>query len=123
MNTGLLSAALAFTTWGLFPLYFQFIADVPALEVVLHRSVWALVFVLGILAWQKRWAWLRDTLRQPRLLLLFTASALLLWTNWLVYVYAAQTGATTEKVRDRPVHAWESCGRCRVKSFVSAFAE
>ena len=96
MNTGLLSAALAFTTWGLFPLYFQFIADVPALEVVLHRSVWALVFVLGILAWQKRWAWLRDTLRQPRLLLLFTASALLLWTNWLVYVYAAQTGHVVE---------------------------
>ena len=96
MNTGLLSAALAFTTWGLFPLYFQFIADVPALEVVLHRSVWALVFVLGILAWQKRWAWLRDTLRQPRQLLLFTASALLLWTNWLVYVYAAQTGHVVE---------------------------
>jgi chloramphenicol-sensitive protein RarD len=96
MNTGLLSAALAFVTWGLFPLYFQFIAHVPALEVVLHRSVWALVFVLGILAWQKRWAWLRETWRQPRLLLLFTASALLLWANWLVYVYAAQNGHVVE---------------------------
>jgi chloramphenicol-sensitive protein RarD len=40
MNPGLAYAALAFGIWGLFPLYFQFIAKVPPLEVVLHRSVW-----------------------------------------------------------------------------------
>ena len=92
MNTGMLYAALAFVIWGLFPLYFQFIASVPPLEVVLHRSAWSLLFVLGILAWQRRWAWLRDTLRQPRRVGLFACSALLLSVNWLVYVYAVQTG-------------------------------
>lgn len=92
MRTGFLYAALAFVTWGLFPLYLQFIRHVPPFEVVLHRSAWALLFVLLLLTWQKRWAWLSPTLRQPRLLAVFGFSALLLSVNWLIYVYATQTG-------------------------------
>jgi chloramphenicol-sensitive protein RarD len=96
MQTGLIYAALAFGIWGLFPLYFQFIAQVPPLEVVLHRSAWSLLFVLAVLAWQRRWAWLGATLRQPRLVALFAASAVLLSANWLVYVFAVQSGHVVE---------------------------
>ena len=92
MRAGFLYAALAFLTWGLFPLYLHFIRQVPPFEVVLHRSAWALVFVLLMLAWQKHWGWLPPVLRQPRLLALFGFSALLLSANWLIYVYAVQTG-------------------------------
>lgn len=96
MNTGMLYAASAFTLWGLFPLYFRLIAAVPPFEVVLHRSLWSLVFVLGILAWQRRWTWLGDSLRRPRRLALFACSALLLSANWLTYVFAVQTGQVVE---------------------------
>ncbi len=96
MNIGLVYATLAFGIWGLFPLYFQFIAQVPPLEVVLHRSTWSLLLMLGVLAWQGRWAWLGDTLRQPRRVALFGVSALLLAGNWLVYVMAVQTGRVAE---------------------------
>jgi chloramphenicol-sensitive protein RarD len=96
MSAGYFYALAAFGIWGLFPLYFQLIAHVPALEVVLQRSVWSLVFVLGVLAWQRRWAWLFDTLRQPRRVALFMASALLLSCNWLTYVHAVQSGQVAE---------------------------
>ena len=96
MNAGLANAFAAFICWGLFPLYFQFITHVPSLEVVLHRSVWSLLLVLGVLAWQRRWAWLGESLRQPRRMATFLLSALLLWANWLVYVYAAQNGHVVE---------------------------
>jgi chloramphenicol-sensitive protein RarD len=96
MNIGLVYALLAFGIWGIFPLYFQLITQVSAVEVVLQRSVWSLVFVLGILAWQGRWAWLAETLRRPRRVALFTASALLLSCNWLTYVYAVQSGQVVE---------------------------
>jgi chloramphenicol-sensitive protein RarD len=96
MNPGLLYAALAFVIWGLFPLYFHRLAAVPALEVVLHRSVWSLAFLLLVLAWQRRWQWLRELARQPRRLPLFALSALLLSGNWLVYVYAVQSGQVVE---------------------------
>ena len=92
MSSGFLYAASAFTFWGLFPLYFKLIADVAPLEVVLQRSLWSLVFVLALLAWQRHWAWLGRACREPRLLALFALSALLLSANWLTYVYAVQSG-------------------------------
>lgn len=87
---GVLSAALAYAAWGLFPIYFKLLAEVPALEVVAHRTLWCMVFVVGLLALLRRWAWLGQVLRQPRVLLAFAASALLLSANWLVYVWAVQ---------------------------------
>ena len=92
MNNGLLYAALAFTTWGLYPLYLLQVASVPPLEVVLHRSAWSLLFLLLLLAVTGRWAWLGQLRRQPRQLALFAASSLLLTTNWLVYIYAVASG-------------------------------
>lgn len=96
MNSGFLYAAGAFTLWGLFPLYFKLIASVAPLEVVLQRSLWSLVLVLAVLAWQRNWAWLGRALRDPRLLGLFALSALLLSANWLTYVYAVQSGHVVE---------------------------
>jgi chloramphenicol-sensitive protein RarD len=92
MHSGHLSAALAFVMWGLFPLYFLLIPKVPPLEVVLHRSAWSLLLVLAILAWQKRWAWLGATLKRPIRLKMFAASSVLMAGNWLIYVYAVQSG-------------------------------
>jgi chloramphenicol-sensitive protein RarD len=90
MNPGVLYSALAYICWGLVPLYFMQLSAVGALEVVLHRTVWALVFLLGVLAVLRRWTWLAAVFRQPRLLAAFALSALLLSTNWLVYVWSVQ---------------------------------
>lgn len=88
MRNGPLLAALAYILWGIFPIYIKQVAQVPALEVVAHRSVWSLVFMLALLAVLKRFAWLREVVRQPKVLAVFTLSALLLSANWLVYVWA-----------------------------------
>jgi chloramphenicol-sensitive protein RarD len=85
-------ALLAYTAWGLFPLYFKQVAQLPALEVIMHRTIWSLVFVMAVLLLRKRWAWLRDLRSQPRVLGAFAVSALLLSANWLVYVWAVLNG-------------------------------
>jgi len=89
-SRGVLFAALSYTLWGLFPLYFKQIAQVPSLEVVAHRTLWCLIFLLGVLTVLKRWAWLGQVLRQPKVLAAFLLSALLLSVNWLTYVWAVQ---------------------------------
>jgi chloramphenicol-sensitive protein RarD len=96
MYAGIAYAILAFAAWGLFPLYFRRIASVPPLEVVLHRSVWSLLFVLMLLAALRRFSWLRPVLAEPRRLGLFALSAALLSGNWLVYVYAVHSGQVVE---------------------------
>ncbi len=92
MPSGPLAAALAYILWGLFPLYIKQLHGVPALEIVLHRSWWSMVFVFGLLAVLRRWAWLAPLVRQPRTLAIFGVSALLLGCNWLLYVWAVNAG-------------------------------
>ena len=60
MNSGVLYAALAYMAWGLFPIFFKQLGNVNAFEVVMHRMVWSLVFLMGVLALLRRWAWLRE---------------------------------------------------------------
>ncbi|OWQ84026.1 EamA family transporter RarD [Roseateles terrae] len=92
MRTGMICAALAYTAWGLFPLYFKQLVGVNAMEVVAHRTVWSLVVVAVVLTVLRRWAWLGPVLRAPRLVGTFALSALLLSVNWLTYVWAVQNG-------------------------------
>jgi len=89
-RSGMLNAFLAFVIWGLFPLYFKRLEAIPALEVIAHRTLWSLVVLLLVLTALRRWAWLGDALKRPRLLASFALSALLLSGNWLMYVWAVQ---------------------------------
>ncbi len=96
MNSGALYALLAFGIWGLYPLYLRELASVSSAEIVLHRSVWSLAFLLGVLAVLRRWAWLAALLKSPRQMLMPLASGLLLALNWLMYVYAVQSAQVVE---------------------------
>ena len=96
MNSGALYALLAFGIWGLYPLYLRELATVSSLEIALHRSAWSLVFLLGVLALLRRWAWLGTLMKSPRQMLLPLASGLLLALNWLLYVYAVQSAQVVE---------------------------
>lgn len=88
MQPGIVYAALAYAAWGVFPLYFRQVAGVPALEVVMHRTLWSLVFVLAVLVARRQLAWVRGLRREPRVVAAFGLSALLLSVNWLIYVWA-----------------------------------
>jgi chloramphenicol-sensitive protein RarD len=94
--TGLVYAALAYLIWGLFPIYFHALASVGALEIVLHRSLWSFVFVWAMLVALRRLQWVPGVIRQPRLVGLFALSALLLTSNWLLYVWAVNHGHVVE---------------------------
>ena len=91
MRTGIISAALAFLCWGLFPLYFHAIGEVPALQILANRMLWSLAFLLIVLALRRQWQWL-EQVRQPRVFWSFAGSALLLAANWLLYIWAVNNG-------------------------------
>lgn len=92
MQMGVIHGALAYVMWGLFPLFFKQLQHVGSAEVVLHRMVWSLVFVLGVLTVLRRWTWLAEVRRRPALLGLFALSATLLAGNWLLYIWAVNHG-------------------------------
>ncbi|RJG15863.1 EamA family transporter RarD [Massilia cavernae] len=96
MRTGILSAALAFLCWGLFPLYFHALNEVPPAQIMVHRVVWSLLFLMIVLTARHQWKWLGPLMRQPKVIASFAASAFLLSFNWLLYIWAVNNGHVIE---------------------------
>lgn len=71
--------------WGLFPLYFALLDSVTPLEIIAHRVIWSLVFLLVIIAIARQWSTLRIN---RRTLVILAIAAVFLSINWLTYVYA-----------------------------------
>ncbi|HTV25905.1 MAG TPA: EamA family transporter RarD, partial [Polyangiaceae bacterium] len=84
---GVWLSVAAYTLWGAFPIYFKALHP-PPLEVLAHRVVWSALFLLAVLAVQRRVPQLLALLRSPRVILASFASALLLGNNWFVYIWA-----------------------------------
>jgi chloramphenicol-sensitive protein RarD len=93
---GGLSAAGAFLIWGVVPVYWKQMQGVSAYELIAHRSTWSLVFLLGLLAWQRNFASLRPAFVSVQAVSLNLASSVLLAVNWTVYVWAVNRGHVIE---------------------------
>ena len=85
-------AVLAYLIWGFLPLYFHALHGVPPLEIVGWRVVFTLPLCLAIIAARGQGPDLRAALATPAVLVRLCASALLVATNWLIYVYAINSG-------------------------------
>jgi chloramphenicol-sensitive protein RarD len=96
MRTGMYYALAAYVLWGLFPIYFKQIGQVPALEILVNRIVWSLLLLAALLAWRRQWSWFGALRRQPRVLAGFGASAALLACNWLLYIWAVNNGRVVD---------------------------
>jgi chloramphenicol-sensitive protein RarD len=96
MRTGILSAALAFLMWGLFPLYFHALAAIPPTQILAHRVVWSLLFLAIVLTVRGQWGWIAELRGRPRVIASFAASSLLLSGNWLLYIWAVNSGHVIE---------------------------
>jgi chloramphenicol-sensitive protein RarD len=91
---GILYGAGAYSLWGLFPIYFKQTARVPALEVLAHRIVWALL-ALALVALATRGRSM--ALRVPaRVHALYALAAALVGVNWFVYVWAVSSNFVVE---------------------------
>jgi len=95
-TTGLLYATICYGSWGFVPIYWKLFGTLPVTEILAHRMVWSLAFVLGILAVQRRFQELREALRLSKQLLVLLATATLLTCTWSLYVYSVLSDQVIE---------------------------
>jgi chloramphenicol-sensitive protein RarD len=89
-------AALAcFGAWGLLPVYWKQIPDVPAAEMVAHRVVWSLLFVMILLTWERSWTGLRPQWT-ARTLGWAALSGSAVTVNWGIYIWAVNSGRVVD---------------------------
>lgn len=89
-------AAASFVLWGLMPLYWHALKNVPSLQILLHRIVWSTLLVSGWLAWKQGRGWLKATLARPRAAWMLALSGVLIAFNWGLYIWAVNAGHVVE---------------------------
>ncbi len=85
---GVIYAGLAFLIWGLSPTYWKALGAVPALEIIAHRVIWSFAFLLPIVFVSRQGHEFTAALKNRRTLLVLAGTALLIGSNWLLYVWA-----------------------------------
>jgi chloramphenicol-sensitive protein RarD len=95
-GTGVAYAAAAYLAWGGFPVYFRLLAGVPAREILAHRIVWSAAFLVLLVTALRGWGDAVRKLRVPGTLPALALTALLISANWLVYIWAVNSGRVLE---------------------------
>ncbi|MBI4920236.1 MAG: EamA family transporter RarD [Devosia nanyangense] len=86
----------AYLLWGFLPLLFHFLQAAGSVTVVANRTIWSLFFVGAILVIGRRLPEVAAALKDRRTLRSMLISSVLLAVNWLIYVWAVETGQVLE---------------------------
>lgn len=96
MSRGVLYAIGAYLAWGLFPVYWKALHQVPALELICHRVVWSCLTLYVIVAVRVRWRDIAAAFAKPRIVGVYLIASLLIGVNWLVFIWGVNSGYIIE---------------------------
>jgi chloramphenicol-sensitive protein RarD len=93
---GTISIVTAFFLWGIFPVYWKALQHVSSTQILAHRVVWSLVFVLVLLSIQRRWNEAKSVMSLYHNVPIFLVTSFLLGGNWLIYIWAVNSNQIVE---------------------------
>ncbi|WP_094604858.1 EamA family transporter RarD [Sporomusa silvacetica] len=97
---GILSAAAAYLLWGVLPVYWKQLSQVPAYEILAHRIIWSCVFMVLILlvtrGIRQFCSETADISRKPKKLMGLVLASLIISANWLIYIWAVNENRVVE---------------------------
>lgn len=93
---GTISTITAFFVWGIFPIYWKALQHVSSTQILAHRVVWSLAFVLVLLSIQRRWNEAKSVMSFYPNMSIFLVTSFLLGGNWLIYIWAVNSNQIVE---------------------------
>ncbi len=93
---GFLYGLAAYALWGFFPIYFHALRPAGPVEILAHRVIWSLLMVALLLAVLRQWRRVAALLRRPKVLAAIALAAVLVGTNWGIYIYGVNSGHVVE---------------------------
>lgn len=96
MNKPLTAAIAAFSSWGLFPLYWKMFLEVPAVDLFLYRLFFSFITLAVFILIKKRMGVIKEIFKDKRKFFWLSISALLISSNWLIYIYAVSINRVLE---------------------------
>ena len=93
---GVAATIAAASIWGLSSLFYKQLSDVPALEVLSHRTLWSLVFFALVLGFQGRLRLVWAAFRTPGAFAIIALASFMIAANWFLFIWSIQVGRATE---------------------------
>lgn len=96
VHLGVVYAGFSYFLWGLLPIYWKFLDNVNAKEILAGRIFWSFVFMLIILFCTKKWGLLVYTVKgfaqNKKQLYSLVIASILISANWYIYIWAVNNG-------------------------------
>ena len=96
-NKGLMLTSLGSFWWGFIGvIYFEYVAFIGHIELVVHRCLWTAVMLILTTFFLKKWSKFLSVISSIKNLFYLFLSGLLIFINWSIWIYAV----ATEKIID-----------------------
>lgn len=92
--------ASAYMLWGILPIYWKLVNHVPSDEILAHRIIWSLLFMIIILISLNKWkGFITDCkviFRNKKTILGVSLASLFISINWFTYIWAVNNNQIVE---------------------------
>ena len=93
---GLIYGLAAYLSWGLAPAYYRLLQDVAPVQILAHRILWSVVFLLPLVAYRRMWGDVAAAVRDRRTFWTLIASTVCITANWFTFIYAVSVNKVVE---------------------------
>lgn len=97
---GIFYTAGAYILWGVLPIYWKMIQEIPAFEILAHRIVWSFLFMgIVIMIARKQKEFMRECrqiIKNKKQLIGITLASITISINWVTYILAVNTNHVVE---------------------------
>ena len=91
-NKGILLTSLGSFWWGFIGvIYFEYVAFIGHVELVVHRCLWTAVMLFLTTSFFSKWKVFLNIINNYKILVALFISGLLIFVNWAIWIYAVAT--------------------------------
>lgn len=96
MNIGIVLGIITYLLWGFLPIYWKLLQHVPPDQILAHRIIWSFLMLGFVILVRRQGKTFWEKISNRKVMLVFLAAAVLIGTNWLVYIWAVNAGFIVE---------------------------
>ncbi|WP_028777077.1 EamA family transporter RarD [Shimazuella kribbensis] len=95
-RVGMWYAVAAYISWGILPIYWHFLEQIPSLQILAHRFIWSFLFVAILITMRKQWPQIKEVFTSVKTVSMVLAGAVFMCANWFIYIWSVTNGHVIE---------------------------
>jgi chloramphenicol-sensitive protein RarD len=95
-RAGVIYSISAYVLWGVLPIYWKSMKQIPSGEILAHRIFWSFLLLIGIILISKKWSEFKRAFSDLKTILGIFFGSILISINWLIYIWAVNNNHIIE---------------------------